>query len=172
MLFWIFVSIAAIALFLTLFSNYQYKAYAKKYRKACDAWSESNDRTTSNKLYQEKEKYDQISDRWQLVSNWAFGILIVMIIALLISFTIFACVYETSVKDSAKLDEEYAIYTYQLEHGSFSNDVGDTLGSVELFENIKYYNVKVRSGQYWEKNFWLGIYVPNIYSNKSLITLP
>lgn len=76
------------------------------------------------------------------------------------------------VSTDNELKEEYNTLIYQVDHLYFTNEVGDTIGSKEVMDAVAAYNARIRTKQHWEKNFWVGIFFPNIYSDKPLIELP
>jgi hypothetical protein len=115
--------------------------------------------------YEKYHKYETIAEGFCAAFVVLLIILIIMLIALPISY---AC----DVSTDNELKEEYNTLVYQVDHLYFTNEIGDTIGSKEVMDAVAAYNARIRTKQHWEKNFWVGIFVPNIYSDKPLIELP
>lgn len=115
--------------------------------------------------YEKYHKYSNIGCVFVTITVILLIIAAIMLIALPIA-------YGCSVSTDNELQEEYNTLVYQVEHLYFTNDIGDTTGSKEVMDAVAAYNARIRTKQHWEKNFWVGIFVPNIYSDKPLIELP
>lgn len=86
----------------------------------------------------------------------AFGMLIGVIIT-------------NSAADStrADLEQRHDILVYQLENNLYDND--NDLGLKDLYNDISAYNSKMAKGKVMQRNFWWGIFYPNIYDDLELI---
>lgn len=70
------------------------------------------------------------------------------------------------VKEEYKI--AYESLTYQLENDIYDND-DDVVGKKELYNQIQAYNQEIASGKKIQRNFWIGIYYPNIYDDLKII---
>lgn len=86
----------------------------------------------------------------------AFGMLIGVIIT-------------NSATESPKteLKQQHDILVYQLENNLYDND--NDLGLKDLYNDISAYNSKVAKGKVMQRDFWWGIFYPNIYDDLELI---
>lgn len=67
----------------------------------------------------------------------------------------------------AELKQQYDILVYQLENNLYDND--NDLGLKDLYDDISAYNSKVAKGKVMQRDFWWGIFYPNIYDDLELI---
>lgn len=73
--------------------------------------------------------------------------------------------------EQAKVNGKKEIYnslTYQYENAVFDDD-DDVVGRKELYNQIAEYNSDVKYYQTLQRDFWLGIYFPNVYDQLELI---
>lgn len=77
-------------------------------------------------------------------------------------------VNNSSMKSTrADLEQRHDILVYQLENNLYDND--NDLGLKDLYNDISAYNSKVAKGKIMQRDFWWGIFYPNIYNNLELI---
>lgn len=77
------------------------------------------------------------------------------------------CNYITAEADKEKHQQRYEILTYQVENNMYEND--NEYGKKELMEKVQSWNENLAICQSIQDNFWIGIYVPNIYDQFEFI---
>lgn len=102
---------------------------------------------------------------WHLLATIA---VVLTLIALLISTIGLASVYIGADASVAKWETHYESLTYQLENNLYDNDIGKK----ELMDEIREWNEDLAYCKEIQRNFWVGIYYPNIYDNLEFIPLP
>ena len=174
MLFWLtlVLMIAAIVCFICFSRSCERKYSA--YREARQAYMETDyftPREESKRLYQAQEDADDAHTKALLKRNIAATAMGILITILVIMLLVLLVNYTNAPFASMQMCSDYEVYTHQLDKGYFTNDIGDTVGSGTLMDAISDYNYTIRKGRHWERNFWVGIFVPNIYSDAPLIEL-
>lgn len=104
---------------------------------------------------------------WHLLATIAF---VLTLIALLISTIGLASVYISADASVAKWETQYESLTYQLENNLYDND--NDIGKKELMDEIREWNGNLAYCKEIQRNFWIGIYYPNVYDNFEFIPLP
>lgn len=104
---------------------------------------------------------------WHLLATIA---VVLTLIALLISTIGLASVYISADASVAKWETHYESLTYQLENNLYDND--NDIGKKELMDEIREWNEDLAYCKEIQRNFWVGIYYPNIYDNLEFIPLP
>lgn len=104
---------------------------------------------------------------WHLLATIA---VVLTLIALLISTIGLASVYIGADTSVAKWETHYESLTYQLENNLYDND--NDIGKKELMDEIREWNEDLAYCKEIQRNFWVGIYYPNIYDNLEFIPLP
>lgn len=87
---------------------------------------------------------------------------VLTLIALLISTIGLASAYIGADASVAKWETQYESLTYQLEN----------IGKKELMDEIREWNEDLAYCKKIQRNFWVGIYYPNVYDNLEFIPLP
>lgn len=90
---------------------------------------------------------------------------VLTLIALLISTIGLTSAYIGVDASVAKWETQYESLTYQLENNLYDNDIGKKELMDEWNEDLAYCK-KI------QRNFWVGIYYPNVYDNLEFIPLP
>lgn len=104
---------------------------------------------------------------WNLFAAIAVGL---TLITLLISTIGLAASYIGADASIAKWETQYESLTYQLENNLYDND--NDIGKKELMDEIREWNGNLAYHKAIQRNFWVGIYYPNIYDNLEFIPLP
>lgn len=107
------------------------------------------------------------------MSGWhllATIVVVLTFIALLISTIGLASVYINADASVAKWETQYESLTYQLENNLYDND--NDIGKKELMDEIREWNGNLAYCKEIQRNFWVGIYYPNVYDNFEFIPLP
>lgn len=110
------------------------------------------------------------TDEWNNSHIVAMFILGVGICLLVISTFIFAINYIGTEASIAGWEKQYESLTYQLENNLYDND--NDIGKKELMDEIREWNEDLAYHKEIQRNFWVGIYYPNVYDNFEFIPLP
>lgn len=110
------------------------------------------------------------TDEWNNSHIVAMFILGVGICLLVISTFIFAINYIGTEASIAGWEKRYESLTYQLENNFYDND--NNIGKKELMNEIRKWNEDLAYHKEIQRNFWVGIYYPNVYDNFEFILLP
>ena len=109
------------------------------------------------------------TDEWNNSHIVAMFILGVGICLLVISTFIFAINYIGAEASIAGWEKRYESLTYQLENNLYDND--NDIGKKELMNEIRKWNEDLAYHKEIQRDFWVGIYHPNIYDNFEFIPL-
>ena len=90
-------------------------------------------------------------------------------IAIVVSIAIMTDRYSHADADVAKYQQRYESLTYQYENDFYNND--NDVGKYELVFQIEYWNTDLAYRKTIQRDFWLGIYYPNIYDQFEFIKL-
>ena len=90
-------------------------------------------------------------------------------IAIVVSIAIMANSYIHADANVAKYQKRYEALTYQYENDFYNND--NDVGKYELVSQIEYWNTDLAYRKTIQRDFWLGIYYPNIYDQFEFIKL-
>lgn len=104
---------------------------------------------------------------WHLLATIA---VVLTLTALLISTIELASIYIGTDASVAKWETQYESLTYQLENNLYDND--NDIGKKELMDEIREWNEDLAYCKEIQRNFWVGIYYPNVYDNLEFIPLP
>lgn len=110
------------------------------------------------------------TDKWSDSHIIAIGILVVGIFLLAINIVILATNYIDINASVAGWKKQYESLTYQLENNLYNND--NDIGKKELMDEIREWNEDLAYHKEIQRNFWVGIYYPNVYDNFEFIPLP
>lgn len=110
------------------------------------------------------------TDEWSDLHLAALCTLAVGVVLLVISVIGFATSYIGTDASVAKWETQYESLTYQLENNLYDND--NDIGKKELMDEIREWNEDLAYRKAIQRNFWVGIYYPNIYDNLEFIPLP
>lgn len=175
MLFWLTLGLTLLAFLCYGIFDSKYEKWKRKYNEADHALDYCPTPFTPEKrasLRSEREAAYEKYRKYSGISGVFISITVILLIIAAIMLIALPIAYGCSVSTDNELQEEYNTLVYQVDHLYFTNEIGDTTGSKEVMDAVAAYNARIRTKQHWEKNFWVGIFVPNIYSDKPLIELP
>lgn len=110
-----------------------------------------------------------VSSRDEWSTRYSFGMATV-IIGLLVCFIagpIALLNHASAESDIAQLEARYDSLVYQYDHNIYDND--NDLGKRELMEDIRTWNENIARNQVLQDNFWIGVFIPDIYDQFELI---
>lgn len=174
MLFWLTFGLTFLLLIVAGIFGGLAETWKERYRKADSAYDNAYRAPQEERARLREERYEanRRHEKYNSIGSWFFAFFIGFLIVLIIMALGLAVTSITKLSTELALEEEYKVLTYQIQHEYFTNEFGDTVGSKDVMDAVADYNTKLRKNQHWEKNFWIGIFVPNIYSDKPLIQLP
>lgn len=106
--------------------------------------------------------FDDWFEIWAGISAFRFVVAAIMLIVLI----------SNNVGSDAKIAEYQARYdslVYQYENDIYDND--NDLGKRDLMEDIEAWNTDLAYHKQIQRNFWVGIFYPNIYDYFDFIEL-
>ena len=89
--------------------------------------------------------------------------------AIIISLCIMACNYIGIDAKVSCYQKRYEALTYQYENNFYDND--NDIGKKELVSEIQYWNSDLAYRKTIQRDFWVGIYYPNVYDQFEFIEL-
>ena len=125
------------------------QAYAKKYEKSIASKVETD-----------------IASEWPEYATWITSVILGIVV---LSMSIFIIGTHMDVKANIAANEQiYASLVYQYENDIYDND-DDVVGKKQLYDQIQEWNKDLAGYKAKEKDFWLGIFYPNIYDQFEFI---
>lgn len=94
---------------------------------------------------------------------------VTLTIAVLSSICIIIDAYSHAEANVAKYQKRYESLVYQYENAFYDND--NDVGKYELVFQIERWNTDLAYHKTIQRDFWLGIYYPNIYDQFAFIEL-
>ena len=194
MLFWIFVIIAVLGLIILGLALYpttkeeEYDRLENEYESAESAerflpWSVNGDiykqyREHTRKAYQALKKFEEANPKVkenkrkkETIGNIAGGFAIGASIALAIMILALIITYASAGGKRVQLEAQYEVLSWEVENDVYTDLGDDVVGKKELYNQVREWNTALAKSQYYEKNFWVGIFVPNIYGDLKPIEL-
>jgi hypothetical protein len=183
MLFWIFVIIAVVALIVLLClpdNKKKIKKLEAEREVARMKWMAAMPtdcgREEYNKIrdayYAADHAYDEArSNNSDTAQNWCIGIMIGALSVLLIMGLVLGITYAVSGGERARLEADYEVLSWEVENNIYQDGGDDVVGKKELYNQVREWNAELASNKHYEKDFWFGIFVPNIYSDLKPIEL-
>ena len=86
---------------------------------------------------------------------------VIFVIAAIISIIVLICSHTGLDGMIAENEARYEMLTYQLENDIYDND--NDLGKRELMEDIQEWNEDLAWYQANQDDFWIGIYIPDVF---------
>ena len=105
---------------------------------------------------------------WLEVLGFVIAILAVVVVSTCL-IVIFANLAESEAL-VAKHHERYKSLTYQLENHLYDND--NDVGKKELYKEIREWNEDLAYYRAIQDDFWVGIFVPNVFDRFEFIEYP
>ena len=96
---------------------------------------------------------------------------IIALIAIVISSLVILISYACAGGERAMLEAEYEALVWEVENHIYDDNGDDVVGKKELYNQVREWNKDLACHQYYEKNFWVGIFCPDIYSDLKPIEL-
>ena len=90
-------------------------------------------------------------------------------VAIMINLCIMACNYIGIDAKVSGYQKRYEVLTYQYENNFYDND--NDIGKKELVSEIQYWNSDLAYRKTIQRDFWVGIYYPNVYDQFEFIKL-
>lgn len=113
------------------------------------------------------DRYDV--DIYEIVSGIGIATIVISLFGILISLTFIICNYVGLDGDVARYRARREVLVYQLENNVYEND--NDIGKRELMTDIQEWNEEVARKKANHDDFWIGIYIPDVYDQFELIEL-
>lgn len=101
--------------------------------------------------------------------NLGIAISTIGIFGIIISVVVLAINYIGIDGYIARMNTRYETLVYQYENDIYDND--NDLGKRELMVDIQNWNEDLSSRRERQRDFWIGIYIPNVYDQFEFIEL-
>lgn len=106
---------------------------------------------------------DVWEDSISVIFSILFGIAVIVMLA-------FICVHTIQAQGEVKSNQaRYESLIYQYENNLYDND--NDIGKKELMSEIQDWNEDLAFGKEMQHNFWIGIFIPNIFDEFEPINL-
>ena len=103
------------------------------------------------------------------LENLGIAISVIGIFGIIASVVVLAINYIGIDGYIARMNTRYETLVYQYENDIYDND--NDLGKRELMEDIQRWNEDLAANQKNQHDFWIGIYIPDIYDQFESIEL-
>ena len=103
------------------------------------------------------------------LENLGIAISVIGIFGIIASVVVLAINYIGIDGYIAQMNTRYETLVYQYENDIYDND--NDLGKRNLMEDIQRWNEDLAANQKNQNDFWIGIYIPNIYDQFKYIEL-
>lgn len=189
MLFWLFIIIGAVALISALVIR-AFSSNEDDLKEARDdtmrAWEMSvkthqcSDRISEcqNAYYAADHALDEYRKsnctKVKVCNGFATTLFVIAVfaaIAIFISSIVLLISHGTAGGERARLEVEYETLSWEVENQVYHDSGDDVVGKKELYNQVREWNKNLASNQYYEKNFWIGIFCPDTYGDLKFIEL-
>ena len=110
---------------------------------------------------------DYIGWKFEIVPFVSLGVYVISSIAALV-MTIFIIMGNISIRANVPaMRVRYESLVYQYENNLYEND--NDVGKKELMKEIQEWNEDLANGKTYQRDFWVGIFVPNVYDEFDFI---
>ena len=110
---------------------------------------------------------DCIGWKFEIVPFVSLGVYVISSIAALV-MTIFIIMGNISIRANVPaMRVRYESLVYQYEKNLYENE--NDVGKKELMDQIQEWNEKIANGKTYQRDFWVGIFVPNVYDEFDFI---
>lgn len=109
---------------------------------------------------------------WSMWDEWNTGVSLLAVffgLAATISVFVFACCNIGVDGYVSQMNTRYEMLTYQYENDIYEND--NDLGKRELMNDIQEWNEDLANYKTIQDDFWIGIYIPDVYDQFEPIVL-
>lgn len=168
MLFWIFAIPFILCLAFGIFIRVCVAIDDNRDRKCWDIY-DFNERQAYRETYKGKlaDKVESnIASEWPEYAAWIASVILGIVVLFMSIFII-----DTHVgveADIAANKQIYASLVYQYENDVYDND-DDVIGKKQLYDQIQEWNKDLAKYKAKEKDFWVGIFYPNIFGQFEFI---
>lgn len=182
MVFWIIVILGLLSLGATLF--FIFDPAEKEWEKIDEAYDSAqsvywnypyddpqraeakvvyDEATRARNNFKKTKKYRRVENSEDIIS--ALGVItIVLAVIILIIGTVLSFTYIFAEATRAEILAEREVLQWEIDQNLYIND-DDVVGHKELFNEIREWNKELAYNKKCERDFWIGIFVPNIYSD-------
>lgn len=113
--------------------------------------------------FRKTSKYCRIQDSDEIIDALSIITITLAIIILIVGIIIgFTHIFAEATR--AEILAEREVLQWEIDQNPYIND-DDVVGHKELFNEIREWNKELAYNKKCERNFWIGIFVPNIYSD-------
>lgn len=109
-----------------------------------------------------------IEKDWDWEDVFVFS-MVLSIICIVASLCVIASNYTGIDAEIEKYNIRYEMLVYQYDNDFYNND--NEVGKYELVKSIQEWNEDLAYKKRMQRNFWIGIYYPNIYDQFEFISL-
>lgn len=110
-----------------------------------------------------------VERNWDFLFDASVTFVVLFGIVVAVSVVFIGSNYLHANADVAKYQKRYESLVYQYENNFYDND--NDVGKYELVNQIEYWNSDLAYRKELQRDFWLGIYYPNIYDQFEFIEL-
>ena len=109
---------------------------------------------------------DNIADKWPEYTTWIASVILGMVVLIM-----GVCIIEAHILAEAKAEQyqmRYESLLYQYENDVYDGD-DDVVGKRDLYTDIEWWNADLAYRKRIQRDFWVGIFHPNIYDQFGFI---